>query len=73
MKKFLAVIIAILLALSLSACGPAENTALNGSEDLSFNTGAPCVAYVLHDSKYNKDYIVVRLYDNSVAITPRLK
>ena len=75
MKKLLISIITLLLAVSLTACADErENGARrHGSSELSFNDGSPCIAYILHDSTYNKDYIVVRLYDNSVAITPRLK
>lgn len=89
MKKIIILILTIgviaSIAIILSGCDFSED---NNSNDNNFddntitnelsiigdyNYAYGPRGYILHDSKYNQDYIVVVVHGESVAITPRLK
>ena len=73
MKKIFAIITVVALIFGIAGCVPVNRASGKESDELSFSSDTYCNAHILHDSKYNKDYIVVTYDGSSVSITPRLK
>lgn len=69
MKKIACGILILMLSIILVACGSNKDMQVKSSAVID---AAPYHTYIFHDDEYNKDYIIVTYYSQSIAITPRL-